>query len=71
MSKSAAEIGKCGKKDGLEIWRIENMEMIPVPTNEYGNFFVGDSYILLRTYEIKGTDFFNCWLKVARDFVFF
>ena len=54
MSKSADEIAKCGKKAGLEIWRIENMEMVPVPKKDYGSFFVGDSYILLKTNEVKG-----------------
>ncbi|NWH36962.1 VILI protein, partial [Chloropsis hardwickii] len=34
---------------GIQIWRIENMEMVPVPTNSYGNFYEGDCYILLST----------------------
>ncbi|XP_074002195.1 villin-1 isoform X3 [Numenius arquata] len=34
---------------GLQIWRIENMEMVPVPTKSYGNFYEGDSYVLLST----------------------
>ncbi|NXA22796.1 VILI protein, partial [Ibidorhyncha struthersii] len=34
---------------GLQIWRIENMEMVPVPTKSYGNFFEGDCYVLLST----------------------
>ncbi|XP_014809683.1 PREDICTED: villin-1 isoform X2 [Calidris pugnax] len=34
---------------GLQIWRIENMEMVPVPTNSYGNFYEGDCYVLLST----------------------
>ncbi|KAM9284157.1 villin-1 isoform 1-T1 [Cariama cristata] len=34
---------------GLQIWRIENMEMVPVPTKSYGNFYEGDCYILLST----------------------
>ncbi|KAK2525927.1 Vil1 [Columba guinea] len=34
---------------GIQIWRIENMEMVPVPTKSYGNFFEGDCYILLST----------------------
>ena len=54
MSKSTAEIEKCGQKPGLEIWRIENMEMVPVPKLNYGSFFVGDSYILLKTDEVGG-----------------
>ncbi|NWZ42132.1 VILI protein, partial [Brachypodius atriceps] len=34
---------------GIQIWRIENMEMVPVPTKSYGNFYEGDSYVLLST----------------------
>ncbi|XP_059708825.1 villin-1 [Haemorhous mexicanus] len=34
---------------GIQIWRIENMEMVPVPTKSYGNFYDGDCYVLLST----------------------
>uniref|UniRef100_A0A8B9R0I6 FCP1 homology domain-containing protein n=1 Tax=Anas platyrhynchos TaxID=8839 RepID=A0A8B9R0I6_ANAPL len=34
---------------GIQIWRIEKMEMVPVPTKSYGNFYEGDCYILLST----------------------
>jgi hypothetical protein len=36
-----------GRKD---IWRIENFAKVPVPTAQYGQFFQGDSYIVLYTY---------------------
>ncbi|KAK6483291.1 villin-1 isoform X2 [Huso huso] len=36
---------------GLQIWRIEDMAMVPVPPKSYGNFFEGDSYILLSTHK--------------------
>ncbi|NWW31076.1 VILI protein, partial [Panurus biarmicus] len=35
--------------EGIQIWRIENMEMVPVPTKSYGNFYEGDCYVLLST----------------------
>ncbi|KAM9235128.1 villin-1 isoform 2-T2 [Leptosomus discolor] len=34
---------------GIQIWRIETMEMVPVPTKTYGSFYEGDCYILLST----------------------
>uniref|UniRef100_A0A6I8NEL5 Villin-1 n=1 Tax=Ornithorhynchus anatinus TaxID=9258 RepID=A0A6I8NEL5_ORNAN len=37
---------------GLQIWRIEAMQMVPVPSNSYGNFFDGDCYIVLSTHKI-------------------
>ncbi|KGL77756.1 Villin-1 [Tinamus guttatus] len=34
---------------GIQIWRIESMEMVPVPTKSYGSFYEGDCYVLLST----------------------
>ncbi|XP_062841363.1 villin-1 [Trichomycterus rosablanca] len=33
-------------KPGLQIWTINNMKMVPVPEQAYGNFFEGDCYIV-------------------------
>ncbi|XP_022832537.1 gelsolin-like isoform X2 [Spodoptera litura] len=38
-----------GKKAGIEVWRIEDFEPIPVPKSHHGNFYSGDSYIVLST----------------------
>ena len=38
-----------GQKDGLEIWRIENFNPVPIPQCSYGKFFTGDSYVILKT----------------------
>ncbi|KAI9078725.1 hypothetical protein K1719_039312 [Acacia pycnantha] len=38
-----------GQKAGLEIWRIENLKPVAVPTSSYGKFFTGDSYVILKT----------------------
>ncbi|KAG2609562.1 villin-5-like isoform X1 [Panicum virgatum] len=42
-----------GQKDGLEIWRIENFKPVPIPASSYGKFFMGDSYIILKTTALK------------------
>jgi gelsolin len=42
-----------GKESGLQIWRIEKFHVKPVPKEKYGEFFSGDSYIVLYTY-MKG-----------------
>jgi len=47
----------CGKKPGVETWRIEKFKV--VPKNEpdmVGKFFSGDAYIVLHTYnaEVEG-----------------
>jgi len=37
-----------GQKDGLEIWRIEKLQVVPVPKESHGKFFTGDSYVILK-----------------------
>uniref|UniRef100_A0A8C1GGD2 Villin-1 n=1 Tax=Cyprinus carpio TaxID=7962 RepID=A0A8C1GGD2_CYPCA len=34
---------------GLQIWR--NMELVPCPSNTFGQFFEGDSYVILYTHK--------------------
>jgi len=41
----------CGQKVGLQIWRIVNFKVTSWPTEDYGKFFGGDSYIILNTYK--------------------
>lgn len=43
-----------GQEEGLRIWRIENFQVKPWPKDQYGEFFRGDSYIVLKTYKEKG-----------------
>ncbi|XP_060629474.2 villin-1 [Anolis sagrei] len=40
---------------GLQIWRIESMEMVPVPPKTYGNFYEGDAYVILSTHKSGST----------------
>jgi gelsolin len=41
----------CGKEVGLQIWRIEKFTVKAWPKNQYGSFYSGDSYIVLRTFQ--------------------
>lgn len=37
-----------------QVWRIENLELVPVEHRWYGFFYGGDCYLVLYTYEVNG-----------------
>lgn len=43
------EFQTAGKEPGLQVWRVEKMDLKPVPKQLHGNFFTGDAYIVLFT----------------------
>ncbi|XP_067937826.1 gelsolin-like protein 2 isoform X2 [Watersipora subatra] len=55
IKKASAETEEAwngsGEKVGTEVWRIEKFKVKHWPKEEYGNFFSGDSYIILHTYQ--------------------
>ncbi|XP_058039252.1 scinderin isoform X3 [Ahaetulla prasina] len=58
------EFARAGQKVGLQIWRIEKMELVPVPEPLYGDFYVGDAYLVLHTFKKSNATFYNLhyWL---------
>nr|CBX24534.1 advillin protein [Paracentrotus lividus] len=56
MSKVDAAFNGVGKKEGMKIWRIENLKVVAIPDKSYGQFHKGDSYICLKTNK-KGNGF--------------
>mmetsp|Transcript_15157 Transcript_15157/g.31190 ORF Transcript_15157/g.31190 Transcript_15157/m.31190 type:complete len:383 (+) Transcript_15157:4177-5325(+) len=38
-----------GKQAGTYVWRVENFQIKPWPNDQYGQFFKGDSYIVLQS----------------------
>ncbi|XP_076447812.1 gelsolin-like protein 2 isoform X2 [Babylonia areolata] len=48
-----------GQEVGLKIWRIEKFEVKDWPEEDYGEFYNGDSYIILNTYKDEETEELN------------
>ncbi|XP_042492503.1 villin-1 isoform X2 [Macadamia integrifolia] len=42
-----------GANTGLEIWCVENLQLVPVPKSSHGKFFSGSTYIVLNTVLLK------------------
>ncbi|XP_070764333.1 scinderin like a [Enoplosus armatus] len=55
------EFETAGKNPGLQVWRVEKMDLKPVPKALHGNFYTGDSYILLYTTS-PPSYFLHSWL---------
>ena len=45
-----------GESTGLWVWRIEAFRVVPWPKEKYGQFYQGDSYIVLNSYQRPGQD---------------
>lgn len=48
-----------GKTVGLQIWRINKFKVEEWPKESYGEFYEGDSYIIMNTYKEKDSDELN------------
>ncbi|KAM7184087.1 putative actin-binding protein [Rhypophila sp. PSN 637] len=51
-SEPAWNDGRIGIEPGLFVWRIEEFAVVPVPKDKYGQFFDGDSYIVLHSWKM-------------------
>ncbi|ORZ23091.1 hypothetical protein BCR42DRAFT_128972 [Absidia repens] len=45
-----------GHEPGMWIWRVQNFSLLPVPIKQAGQFYEGDSYIVLSTTQKKGSE---------------
>uniref|UniRef100_A0A8C5BIN9 Villin-1 n=1 Tax=Gadus morhua TaxID=8049 RepID=A0A8C5BIN9_GADMO len=67
MSKVKTDVLKTLNKTrpGLQIWRIEAMEMVAIPSKAYGNFYEGDAYIVLHVISSHFTYDIHYWLGAS------
>lgn len=64
----AREEEKMATTEGrVDVWRIENMDKKPLPKEQYGEFFMGDSYIVQFTYKINTKDKYILYFWQGRD----
>lgn len=61
------EFSKVGKGAGLLIWRIESLEMVPVPEVLHGSFYTGDAYIILHTVKQRDTFFYQLHFWLGKE----
>jgi hypothetical protein len=54
LRKMSSDFANPGSKPGLEIWRIESLAAVPLPAKDFGTFYDGDSYLVLKTTETTG-----------------
>ncbi|XP_034721752.1 adseverin-like, partial [Etheostoma cragini] len=45
------EFEGAGQRAGLQVWRVENMDLVPVPAPLHGGFYSGDAYLVLHSSE--------------------
>jgi len=52
VSEPAWHANNVGTAAGLFIWRIEEFQVVAWPKDKYGQFYDGDSYIVLHSYKV-------------------
>lgn len=48
------EFEHAGQRAGLQVWRVESLDLVPVPESLYGSFYSGDAYLVLHTAMNRG-----------------
>lgn len=55
----------------LQIWRIEDFTMVPLENIHYGEFYGGDCYVILYTYQVQGRERYIVYYWLVRCALFF
>ncbi|KAL8381568.1 hypothetical protein RB595_005719 [Gaeumannomyces hyphopodioides] len=62
--------GRVGVEPGLLVWRIEQFEVVPWPREKYGQFYDGDSFIVLHSYRVGSKDEPDAQQRLGHDIFF-
>ncbi|XP_024618938.1 villin-1 [Neophocaena asiaeorientalis asiaeorientalis] len=52
---------------GVKIWRIEAMQMVPVPSSTFGSFFDGDCYVVLAIHKTGSNLSYDIHYWIGQD----
>uniref|UniRef100_UPI00398F422C scinderin n=1 Tax=Pristiophorus japonicus TaxID=55135 RepID=UPI00398F422C len=61
------EFANAGKKAGTQVWRVERLELVPVPQSLYGNFYTGDAYLVMQTRVNKNNFSYNLHFWLGKE----
>ncbi|XP_037370985.1 advillin [Talpa occidentalis] len=50
----------------VQVWRVENLELVPVDQQWHGFFYGGDCYLILYTYEMNGKPHYILYIWQGR-----
>lgn len=65
-SAAASDLADDGSGQ-IQVWRIENFQKVAVAADQHGQFYSGDSYIILYTYLKKNRPFYIIYFWQGRD----
>lgn len=51
-----------GQEPGLQVWRIEKMDLVPVAAALHGQFYKGDCYIVMYTHAAPQKYYVHAWM---------
>lgn len=74
MAAHHPEFERAGQEQGLQVWRVESFDLVPVPENLYGGFYTGDAYLILNTIKQRSGNLqydLHFWLGESSDVVGF
>lgn len=73
MAVQHPEFDRAGQKQGLQVWRVENFDLVAVPENLHGGFYSGDAYLILNTIKQRSGNLqydLHFWLGESTDMAF-